>query len=48
MFYPNSMDKTKLKDYDYIGRVHFEKEIRINTGNYFAVKNTSNETRYYI
>ena len=50
MFYPNPMDKTKLKDHDYIGRIPFKEglAVRINTENYHMVKNTSNETRYHV
>ncbi len=50
MFYPNPMDKTKLKDQDYIGKIPFKEGtiIKINTENYHMVKNTSNETRYHV
>jgi len=50
MFYPNPMDKTKLKDQDYIGRIPFKEgqAIKINTQNYHMVKNTSNQTRYHV
>ena len=50
MFYPNPMDKTKLKDYDYIGVVPFKEgsAIKLNTENYHMIQNLSDEVRYHI
>ena len=50
MFYPNSFDKTKLTDEDYIGKVPFAegRAIQLDVGNYHAVRNNSKETRYHI
>ena len=48
--YPNSFDKTKLTDEDYIGKVPFAegRAIQLDVGNYHAVRNNSKETRYHI
>tara|TARA_B100002019_G_scaffold209656_1_gene182264 strand:+ start:670 stop:1413 length:744 start_codon:yes stop_codon:yes gene_type:complete len=50
MFYPNPMDKTKLRTKDYIGWVPFDsgKAIQLDLGNYFAARNQSEEKIYYI
>jgi hypothetical protein len=50
MFNPNPMDKTKLKDKDYIGRIPCEtgKAIQLDSGNYFTAHNLSDQTVYYI
>jgi hypothetical protein len=50
MFNPNPMDKTKLKDRDYIGRIPCEtgKALMLDSGNYFTAKNMSEQTVYYL
>tara|TARA_B100001057_G_scaffold488129_1_gene571993 strand:- start:1051 stop:1767 length:717 start_codon:yes stop_codon:yes gene_type:complete len=50
MFNPNPMDKTKLKDKDYIGRIPCEtgKALQLDSGNYFTARNLSEQTAYYI
>jgi hypothetical protein len=50
MFYPNSFDKTKLTDEDYIGKVPFAegKALQLDLGNYYAVQNNSDEVRYHL
>tara|TARA_X000000950_G_scaffold288253_1_gene404125 strand:- start:258 stop:959 length:702 start_codon:yes stop_codon:yes gene_type:complete len=50
MFYPNSMDKTKLKDSDYIGIVPFREgsAIQLNNENYNMARNNGEENRYHI
>jgi len=50
MFNPNPMDKTKLKDKDYIGKIPTESgsAIQLDSGNYFTARNLSDQTVYYI
>lgn len=50
VFNPNPMDKTKLKDKDYIGRIPCEtgKALMLDSGNYFTARNMSEQTVYYL
>tara|TARA_B100001094_G_scaffold60035_1_gene55519 strand:- start:7901 stop:8611 length:711 start_codon:yes stop_codon:yes gene_type:complete len=50
MFNPNPMDKTKLKDKDYIGKIPCQpgKALLLDSGNYFTARNLSEQTVYYV